>query len=191
MTFWPLTNSDFPTDQNFHQCLDLYTELDLHRIMSGSHGAFATGLASQQGTLTLPDTWFRHPFWDLLVLQLLIPDSSNLPCLYSIFHLIYPLILSRFCFQCWDQSHPNLSCFRTLSFDSILLASSWIANPEHSDWNPSVVLDFINPIDKIRIIKSVALLMDILRYPYHALSNPPQHSKIHFVFIYGIRNPIK
>ena len=73
MTFWPLTNSDFPTDQTFHQFHDLYTELDLHRIMSGFHGAFATGVASQQGTLTLPDTWFRPPFWDLLMLQLLRP----------------------------------------------------------------------------------------------------------------------
>ena len=26
-------------------------------IMSGFHGAFATGVACQQGTLTLPDTW--------------------------------------------------------------------------------------------------------------------------------------
>ena len=97
MTFWPLTNSDFPTDQTFHQFHDLYTELDLHRIMSGFHGAFATGVASQQGTLTLPDTWFRPPFWDLLMLQLLRPNSSNLPCLYSTFHLEYPLVLSRFC----------------------------------------------------------------------------------------------
>ena len=98
MTFWPLTNTDFPTDQTFHQFHDLYTELDLHRIMSGFHGAFATGVASQQGTLTLPDTWFRPPFWDLLMLQLLRPNSSNLPCLYSTFHLEYPLVLSRFCF---------------------------------------------------------------------------------------------
>ena len=65
--------------------------------MSGFHGAFATGVASQQGTLTLPDTWFRPPFWDLLMLQLLRPNSSNLPCLYSTFHLGYPLVLSRFC----------------------------------------------------------------------------------------------
>ena len=72
----------FPTDLTFHQFHDLFTELDLHRIMSGFHGAFATGVASQQGTLTLPDTWFRPPFWDLLVLQLLRPDSSNLSCLY-------------------------------------------------------------------------------------------------------------
>ena len=90
------TNSDLPTNQTFHQFHDLYTELDLHRIMSGFHGAFATGVASQQGTLTLPDTWFRPPFWDLLMLQLLRPNSSNLPCLYSTFHLEYPLVLSRF-----------------------------------------------------------------------------------------------
>ena len=38
------------------------------------------------------------PFWDLLMLQLLRPNSSNLPCLYSTFHLEYPLVLSRFCF---------------------------------------------------------------------------------------------
>ena len=66
-------------------------------VMSGFHGAFATGVASQQGTLTLPDTWFRPPFWDLLMLQLLRPNSSNLPCLYSTFHLEYPLVLSGFC----------------------------------------------------------------------------------------------
>ena len=65
-------------------------------IMSGFHGAFATGVACQQGTLTLPDTWFRPPFWDLLMLQLLRPNSSNLPCLYSTLHLEYPLVLSRF-----------------------------------------------------------------------------------------------
>ena len=60
---------------------------------------FATGVACQQGTLTLPDTWFRPPVWDLLMLQLLRPNSSNLPCLYSTFHLEYPLVLSRFCFE--------------------------------------------------------------------------------------------
>ena len=58
-----------------------------------------SGVASQQGTLTLPNTWFRPPFWDLLMLQLLRPNSSNLPCLYSTFHLeyMYPLVLYRFC----------------------------------------------------------------------------------------------
>ena len=66
-------------------------------IMSGFHGAFATGVACKQGTLTLPDTWFRPPFWDLLMLQLLRPNFSNLPCLYSTFLLEYPFVLSRFC----------------------------------------------------------------------------------------------
>ena len=32
------------------------------------------------------------------MLHLLRPDSSNLLCLYSTFHLEYPLVLSRFCF---------------------------------------------------------------------------------------------
>ena len=70
------------------------------------HGAFATGVASQQGTLTLPDTWFRPPFWDLLMLQLLRPNSSNLPCLYSTFHLEYPLVLSRFYFALGNRKTP-------------------------------------------------------------------------------------
>ena len=71
----------------------------------GFHRIYATGVACQQGTLTLPDTWFRPPFWDLLVLQLLRPNSSNLPCLYSTFHIEYPLVLSRFCLfslPCFD-----------------------------------------------------------------------------------------
>ena len=33
----------------------------------------ATGVASLQGRLTLPDTWFRSPVGDLLMLQLLKP----------------------------------------------------------------------------------------------------------------------
>ena len=46
---------------------------------------------------------FRTPgsipsFLDFLVLQLLRPDFSNLPCLYSTFHLEYPSVLSLFCF---------------------------------------------------------------------------------------------
>ena len=49
------------------------------------------------------------PYWDLLMLQLLRPNSSNLPCLYSTFHLEYPLVLSRFCFaHFWNKSSINL-----------------------------------------------------------------------------------
>ena len=64
-----LTNCDFPTNQTFHQFHDLDTELYLHRIMSGFDGAFSNGVTCQQETLTLPDTWFRPLFWDLLMLQ--------------------------------------------------------------------------------------------------------------------------
>ena len=57
----------------------------LHRIMVGFHGAFATGMpvgdAYPSGHLV------SSPFWDLLVLQLLRPDSSILSCLYLTFHL--------------------------------------------------------------------------------------------------------
>ena len=126
MTFWPLTNSDFPTDQTFHQFHDLYTELDLHRIMSGFHGAFATGVASQQGTLTLPDTWFRPPFWDLLVLQLLRPNSSNLPCLYPTFHLEYPLVLSRFCLHILSKVFRSTARQPTQEYGSIRCGSTRI-----------------------------------------------------------------
>ena len=43
----------------FHEWFKI--ELDLHRIMSGFHGEFVTGMACQKGTLTLPDTWFPSP----------------------------------------------------------------------------------------------------------------------------------
>ena len=71
--------------------------LDLHRITSGFHGAFATHVACQQGMLTFPETLLRPPFWDLLLLQFLRPVFQNLPCLFSTFHLENPSVLSRFC----------------------------------------------------------------------------------------------
>ena len=90
MTFWPLTsNSDFSTDPTFHQVHDIDTELDLHRITSGFHGTFATGVAFQWGTLTLPDTWFRPPFQNLLMLQLLRPVFLNMPYLFLTLNLEY------------------------------------------------------------------------------------------------------
>ena len=114
MTFWPSTNSDLPSDQSLHQFHDLYTELHLQRIMSGFHGGFASGVAYQQGTLTLTETWFRPPFWDLLMLQFLRPDSSNLQCLYPWYFLdfawyIYSLFLFRIRGQ-WSKSHARLFC---------------------------------------------------------------------------------
>ena len=90
-----LLGPDFLTGLDKKAGLD--TGLDLHRITSGFHRASATGVASKKGTLTLPDTWFRSPFGDLLMLQLLRPVLPNLPYLFSTFHLEYPSVLSRFC----------------------------------------------------------------------------------------------
>ena len=81
-------------------------------------------VASQQGTLTLPDTWFRPPFWDLLMLQLLRPNSSNLPCLYSTFHLEYPLVLSRFCSV--SQIRRNFYPTRNMTRIHVGLALSYV-----------------------------------------------------------------
>ena len=56
----------FPTDKNFHQFHYLDTELDLHRNTSDLNWALETGVSYQQGTLTLPDTWFRPLFGNCL-----------------------------------------------------------------------------------------------------------------------------
>ena len=50
------------------------------------------------------------------MLQLLRPNSSNLPCLYSTFHLEYPLVLSRVCF---------LNALRKILNFQFNLNSSW------------------------------------------------------------------
>ena len=91
--FWPLTYGDLPTDQIFNKFHDLTTELDLHRIMSRFHGAFATGVEIQQGSFASAHL-VASPIWDLRVLHLLRPDSSNLPCFIRLFNLI----LVFFCF---------------------------------------------------------------------------------------------
>ena len=62
------------------------------------HGAFATGVACQQGTLTIP----KHVPSKFACAQLLRPGFSNLSCLYSTFQLEYPLVLSRFCLDSID-----------------------------------------------------------------------------------------
>ena len=97
MTFWPLTNSDYPTNQTFHQFHDLDTDFDLHRFTSGFHGAFATGVACQQRTLTLPDTWFRPHFWDWCI------------------HLSTSLFLYCWCYNCWDRIPRTCHVFTRLS----------------------------------------------------------------------------
>ena len=129
-------------DQITRLYTDLMTELNLtFAELRGFHGAVATGVACQQGALTLPDTWFRPPFRDLLMLQLLRPNSSNLPCLYSTFHLEYPLVLSRFSFD-WSMTRlgvpidnmTRLVIFFYSNFDQISDLFGGRKNPNDILW---------------------------------------------------------
>ena len=95
MTFWSLTNSDFQTNQTFHQFHDIDTKLHRFWVVSMEHLQRMWHASRER----LP---FRTPgsvphCGTCFVLQLFKPDSSNLPCLYSTFHLEYPLVSSRFC----------------------------------------------------------------------------------------------
>ena len=54
-----------PVFMNLHKFYVIYIELD-RRIVRGFNRTVATGVASQQGALTLPDTWFRLPKTDPL-----------------------------------------------------------------------------------------------------------------------------
>ena len=159
-----------PTHQSFHQFHDIDTELDLHRITSGFHGAFQTGVACQQGTLTLPDIWYRPPFWYLLILQLLRPVLPNLPCLFATCHIEYPSVLSRFCILLCTSlfcfvSHDNNTRTRwnaKLKFHSVIysfgtfamrknneisyrfvICSFWLLSPSPQN-DMSCMLDFRN-----------------------------------------------
>ena len=73
------------------------TKVDFYRIERFSW-SICDRCAMPAGSTYPSGHLVRPPFWDLLMLQLLRPNSSNLPCLYSTFHLEHPLVLSRFCF---------------------------------------------------------------------------------------------
>ena len=124
-TFWISTNSDFPTNQTFHQFNDLYTEFDLHRMKSGFHGAFATGVACQQGTLTLPDTWFRPPFFG-----------------------------TCFCSYCWDQIPRTCHVFTrlfTLNIPLYFFDFAFYWDVYTILTSTEIELDWINNIDHMHI----------------------------------------
>ena len=81
-------------------------------------------LASRE-RLPFRTPWFRPPFWDLLMLQLLRPNSSNLPCLNSTFHIEYPLVLSRFCLLIhalllWFQTDPKIIYSWMLTYHNLI-----------------------------------------------------------------------
>ena len=80
--FWGLAYA--PIDEtSFHRFAQNFMSLIQNlsiELREVSMGAFATSVACQQGELTLPGTCFLPLFWDLLLLKLLRPDFSNLPC---------------------------------------------------------------------------------------------------------------
>ena len=85
------------------------------------------------------------PFWDLLMLQLLRPNSSNLPCLYSTFHLEYPLVLSRFyliiySFMCdkIENCIGNMSSFLNIYYYKV---STILISLYHTNENVLVYFD--------------------------------------------------
>ena len=79
MTFWSLTNSDFPTNQTFHQFHDLDTELDLHRlwVVSMEHLQRVWHASRERLPLRTPGS---VPFFGGLACALIVetsfPDSS-------------------------------------------------------------------------------------------------------------------
>ena len=64
---------------------------------------------------------FRPQFWNLLVLQLLRPNSLTLPCLYSTFHFQYPLVLSRVCLKWCIRLSRSLFYISTTWWVSLLV----------------------------------------------------------------------
>ena len=76
-------------------------------IMSGFHGAFATGLACQQGTLTLPDTWFRPPLLNLLVETRFLELAMSLLDFSPRIHLVTFSILLIGCSRFTETDMPT------------------------------------------------------------------------------------
>ena len=93
----------------FHQFHDLDTELDLHPITSGFHGVFATDVTCQQGTLILPNTWFRPVLSSLLGLAYAAIVETTFPELAVPFLDFSPrvsrgtfsVLLISFKWHCW------------------------------------------------------------------------------------------
>ena len=87
----------WPTDQTLQQFHDPDTKIDLHRIISAFHGAFATGVVCQQRTLTLPDAWFRTMSWALAYATIVKTRFPEPAVSFLDFSLECPSVLSRFC----------------------------------------------------------------------------------------------
>ena len=139
MKFWPLPNSDFPTrlSTNFMTLIPALTFTELYdsfpwsilqRVWHASRErlpfrtpgsvpifwlALLQLLREKEGDLT--QSYDKTPYTNRKFenQRTLRPNSLNLPCLYSTFHLEYPLVLSRFCFENqWVPNNTSESAFQ-------------------------------------------------------------------------------
>ena len=96
--FWSLANSDFPTDQTLHQFHDLDTELDLHRIMSGSKEHLQRVWHASWERLSFR-TFGSVPFWGLACAPIVETRFRKLAVSILDFSPWIPLgTFSQFCF---------------------------------------------------------------------------------------------
>ena len=121
MTFWSLTSySDIPDQSDFPSISWPWYRIWPSPNYEWFPWSVCNGVACHQGTLTLPDTWFRSTFWDLFMLQLLRPVFPNLPCHFSTFHRRYPSALPQFCFCfCFYYFNPEILYFAPISLGII------------------------------------------------------------------------
>ena len=85
----------FLLSTNFMTLIPSLTFTELRVVPKG----VCNGCGMQAGNAYRSRHLVPSRFWDLLMIQLLRPVFSNLPCLFSTFHLEYPSLLSRFCFR--------------------------------------------------------------------------------------------
>ena len=148
MTFCSSTSyRDFHTDQTFHQSYYLHTEYSsshFYRIASGFHGAFVTVVVCQQGTLTLPDTWFR-PFLGLAYAPIFEISFLKLDVILPTFHLEYPLVLPRFCFDKTQNIFTLISLLhQNLPLAAVAILCSFVRDEDHFKWRCSDIECWLN-----------------------------------------------
>ena len=111
-----------------------------------------------QGKLTLPDTWFRSPFWDLFMLQLMRPVLPNLPYIFLDFSPWIPLgifsILLTSSLKPLNGSKRNLTESKVSTFSTKFVfragrktkmaapASDWLRHFGPFHWN------YLTEVDK-------------------------------------------
>ena len=125
------------TDQNY----TFLPKSAFYRIMRGFHRTFATGVASRQGTLTPPDTWYRS-IWDLHIFYLLRSILFvNLSLFFRTMLFEHPSVLSRFCFT---QVHLQVAWPYVMRLYTLRSCSCQLRIREYSIRGHRIFNEFIN-----------------------------------------------